>query len=137
MNKQALVSCAVALAIVALMMAPVARAEEKAPACPVAKAEKVTLTGKLSCTFCTLAHPEKACKKECCVACVKAGDPPSLKDAEGNVYLLLSGEKAMPLMTAEKMELMGKQVTVTGMKVACKGLQAIYVESMVKAEDKK
>jgi|GEM_PF-1062841 len=98
------------------------------------RAREVSVTGKLSCTFCTLAHPEKPCTPECCVNCVKAGDPPSLTDAQGNLFVLLTGEKETKLMTPARLEMMGGQVTVKGMLVNQRGLQAIYVDSMEKAE---
>jgi hypothetical protein len=97
-----------------------------------AAAQDVTITGRLSCTFCTLANPDMSCTPGCCADCVKAGDPPSLTDAQGNMYLLLTGEKGMPLMTPERIQMMGGQVTVKGLLVARNGIQAIYVDSMSK-----
>jgi hypothetical protein len=104
---------------------------------PAIKGQQVTITGGLSCTFCKLAHPDMSCKPDCCMSCVKAGDPPLLTDAEGNMYLLISGEKEVPLMNPARMKMMGGQVTVKGMLVKGKGIQAIYVDSMEKAEAKK
>jgi hypothetical protein len=98
--------------------------------------KQVDMTGNLSCTFCKLAHPDKTCKPDCCKNCVKAGDPPLLTDAEGNMYILLTGEHEVPLMNAERMKMLGGQVTVKGMLVKGKGIQAIYVDSMEKIEAK-
>ncbi len=95
-------------------------------------AKDVTITGKLSCTFCALANPDKACTPGCCADCVKAGDPPSLTDAQGSMYILLTGEKGMTLMTPARIEMMGGQVTVKGLLVNRNGIQAIYVDSMQK-----
>jgi hypothetical protein len=97
-----------------------------------AAAQDVTITGRLSCTYCTLANPDMSCTPGCCADCVRAGDPPSLTDAQGNMYLLLTGEKGMPLMTPERIQMMGGQVTVKGLLVARNGIQAIYVDSMSK-----
>jgi hypothetical protein len=96
------------------------------------KGEKATLAGQLSCTFCTLAHPDKPCNKGCCAECMKAGDPPLLTDAEGNMYVLVSGEVKKPLMTPERMEMAGGKVTVKGLIVKGKGVQAIFVDTMEK-----
>ncbi len=60
------------------------------------------------------------------------GDPPSLTDAVGNMYILLTGEKGMTLMTPERIQMMGGQVTVKGLLVSRNGVQAIYVDSMQK-----
>ena len=97
-----------------------------------AEAKQVTIAGKLSCTFCTLAHPDKPCTPECCTACVKAGDPPSVTDAKGNIYILLTGEQGSPLMTPARLAMMGGQVNVKGMLVNRNGIQAIYVDSIQK-----
>jgi hypothetical protein len=98
-----------------------------------AKGQEVTLNGTLTCTFCSLSHPEKPCAKGCCAQCMKAGDPPMLTDAKGNQYVLLTGEVKTPLMNAERMEMAGGPVTVKGMLVKGKGIQAIFVESIKKA----
>jgi len=103
---------------------------------PMAQGKEVTLTGKLSCTFCTMAHPDKPCPPGCCANCVKAGDPPSLTDALGNMYILLTGEMATPLMTPERIAMLGSQATVKGLLVKRDGIQAIYVQSMEKVESK-
>ncbi len=113
-----------------------AEGDKAAKALGAAKGEQVTLSGQFSCTFCTLAHPEKACTKDCCAKCVKAGDPPSLTEAEGNKYLLLTGEQGIALMTPARAEMLGGQVTVKGLLVKGKGLQAIYVDSLEKADAK-
>jgi hypothetical protein len=97
-----------------------------------AEAQQITVTGRLSCTFCTLANPDKPCMPECCTSCVKAGDPPSLTDAKGNLFLLLSGEKERPLMTPARLQMMGGQVTVKGLEVNRNGIRAIYVDSIQK-----
>jgi len=94
---------------------------------------QVTLTGRLTCTFCALSHPDKPCQKECCVRCLKAGDPPALVDAEGNLYSLVSHEHEVTVMTAERLELAGQQVIVKGLLVRSRGLQAVFVDSIEKA----
>ena len=60
-----------------------------------------------------------------------------LTDAEGNMYLLLTGKMGETLMTPERTKMLGGQVTVKGMLVKGKGIQAIYVDSMEKVEAKK
>lgn len=97
------------------------------------KGKEVTITGKVSCTFCNL--PGQAnCTKECCQACIKSGDPVLLSDPKGNLYILISGEKEKPLMTPERMNLLQEEVKVQGMLVKRGGLQGIYVKTMEKAK---
>lgn len=95
-----------------------------------AQAMKVSITGKLSCAFCLLADPSRSCPPGCCLDCVKAGDPPLLTDAAGNIYLLLTGEQGMTLMTPERVEMLGEQATVEGLLVSRNGVRALYVDSM-------
>jgi hypothetical protein len=128
--RQATIVMALVLALLAGTCLAVMAAKDKAI---TAKGEEVTMTGALTCTFCSLSHPEKPCAKGCCAQCMKAGDPPMLTDAKGNQYVLLTGEVKTPLMNAERMEMTGGQVTVKGMLVKGKGIQAIFVESMKKA----
>ncbi len=97
------------------------------------KGPEVTVTGMMTCTFCNLPAMGK-CTKECCQACVKAGDPPLLSDAKGNLYILLTGEHEKPLMTPERMDLLTEKVTVTGISVKRGGIQGIYVKKMEKAK---
>jgi len=97
------------------------------------KGEEVTITGKMTCTFCNLPAPGK-CSKECCQNCIKSGDPALLDDGKGNVYILLSGEHEKPLMNPERMNLFTEMVTVKGMLVKRGGVQGIYVKDMQKAK---
>lgn len=136
MRKLVLVSLVfVAVSVTVLAFALPAIAQEMKKDEKVAKGEQVTITGRFSCTFCTLGHKDKFCNKECCVKCVESGDPPSLTDAQGRKFLLLSGEKEQPLMTADRKELLGGWVTVKGLSVEGKGIQAIYVDDIKKAEE--
>jgi hypothetical protein len=96
------------------------------------KGKEVTITGKISCTFCNLPAASN-CSKECCQACIKSGDPVLLTDAQGNLYLLISGDKEKPLMTADRMNLLQEKVKVKGMLVKRGGMQGIYVNAMEKA----
>jgi hypothetical protein len=98
-----------------------------------AKGTEVTMTGTLACTFCSLSHQGKPCPKGCCASCIKAGDPPLLIDAKGNMYLLTANEMQGRLMTTERMVMAGGKVTVKGLLVKGKGIQAIFVDSMKKA----
>jgi hypothetical protein len=132
----------VTLAAVCLLIAGTAyfaaAAEQEKPKTDKAatSGKQVTMMGNLSCTFCKLAHPDMTCKPDCCMNCVKAGDPPMLTGADGNMYLLINGEQGVPLMNPERMKMMGGQVAVKGMLVKGKGIQAIYVDSMEKVEAK-
>lgn len=97
------------------------------------KGQEVTITGKITCTFCNLPASGK-CSKECCMNCIKSGDPTLLEDAEGNLYILLSGEHEKPLMTPERMNLLTEKVTVKGILMKRGGVQGIYVKEMGKAQ---
>ena len=99
----------------------------------VPKGKDVTITGVISCTFCNLPAVGK-CSKECCQGCIKSGDPVLLTDAKGSLYILLSGEKMKPLMTADKLDLLQEKVSITGILVQRGGLQGIYVKKMEKAK---
>jgi hypothetical protein len=101
------------------------------------KGDKVTITGQLTCVFCTLAHPDKPCPKDCCAGCIKAGDPPLLTDEKGEMYILVNGEIKKALMTPERLEMAGGKVTVKGLVVKGKGVQAIFVDTMEKAGGEK
>jgi hypothetical protein len=91
----------------------------------------VNITGEFTCTFCHLKNPAKAGDAECCRNCVRTGDPPLLTDPGGNHYVLLTGEHEVSLMTPERYEMLGGAVTVTGVLVQGKGVQAIYVDQIV------
>ena len=92
------------------------------------KGKEVTMTGKISCTFCNLPAPGN-CSKECCLTCIKSGDPVLFTDAKGNLYILLSDEKAKPLMTPERMDLVQENIKIEGILVKRGGIQGIYVKS--------
>ena len=111
-----------------LLLASICWAQGAAP-----KGEEVTITGKMTCTFCNLPAPG-TCSKECCQACFKSGDPALLEDAKGSLYILLSGQHEKPLMTPDKMDLMTEKVTVKGMLMKRGGVQGIYVKEMAKAK---
>ena len=128
----ALLAVGLAIVMVAAMAALSVGADK--PAAP-AKGKEVTVTGRLSCTMCTLTHPEMPCDKGCCQTCIKAGDPALLTDAKGDQYMLLSGEMKKALMTDERMPLAGGHVKVKGMLVKGKGVQAIIVDTMEKAAE--
>jgi hypothetical protein len=105
---------------------------EKGKMIHMEKGKEVTITGRISCTFCNLPAAME-CTKECCTACIKAGDPVLFSDEKGNLYLLVSGEKEKPLMTPERMNLISEKVKIQGMLVTRGGIQGIYVKTMEKA----
>jgi hypothetical protein len=119
-------------AVVAVMVVLLLSTAAWAAGMGAAKGKEVTITGKISCTYCNLPGPME-CTKECCSACVKSGDPVLLSDAEGNLYILLSGEKGKPFITEERMKLIQEKVKVQGMLVKRGGVQAIYVKTLEKA----
>jgi hypothetical protein len=50
------------------------------------------------------------------------------------MYILLTDKMGEALMTPERTKMLGGQATVKGLLVKGKGIQAIYVDSMVKVE---
>jgi hypothetical protein len=54
-----------------------------------------------------------------------------LTTADGDQYILLTGEHEVPLMTPERYQMLGGSVNVKGVMVKGKGIQAIYVDQMV------
>lgn len=119
---------AVIVIVAVLLLAGICWAQEHgAP-----KGQDVTITGLMTCTFCTL-KSGLITTKESCVNCVKVGDPVLLTDAKGNRYTLLGGEQSQPLMTPDRMDLLDSKVTVTGILVKSGGIQVIYVKKMEKA----
>lgn len=101
------------------------------------KGQEVTITGYMSCTNCTLASGmTRKCTPECCQACVKAGDSVLLQDGKENLYILLNKEKGKPLITPDRLPLVGGEVMVTGIMAKTGGLQWITVEKLEKAPEK-
>ena len=86
------------------------------------------ITGRLSCAYCSF--KTGTCTRESCQANVKHGTPVVLTDMTGSLYVLISGEKEKPLMTAERKGLLKEQVTVHGRLVKRGGMQGIYVKTM-------
>jgi hypothetical protein len=136
MKKTVILATVVLLTSGAVYFAFAAEQEKPKAEKAAMKGQQVSITGGLSCTFCKLANPNMTCKPDCCMSCVKAGDPPMLTDADGNMYLLINGEQGVPLMNPERIKMLGGQVAVKGMLVKGKGIQAIYVDSMEKVEAK-
>ncbi len=98
--------------------------------------EHVMMAGTLSCAACKLGgSPDHVCGKECCTGCIKGGDSILLEDGEGNLYLLISTEKDKPVLPAERLDLVGEKVLVTGVKVEKGGLKGIYVERIESAAE--
>ena len=100
------------------------------------KSEEVTLTGNLSCAHCKLTAPDQKCGKECCETCIKGGDSTLFQDEKGSFYLLIGTEHCKPLMTPERLALLGEKVVVKGKLAKTNGVQGIYVEDVKKAEAK-
>jgi hypothetical protein len=117
-------ACTVALLSLAWMAFPAFSGKEMS-----IKGKEISVVGKVTCTFCALAG-KFACEEGCCERCIKAGDPALLTDADGNQYILLSGEHEASLMTPERYKMLGRTVTVKGVMVKGKGVQAIYVDQM-------
>lgn len=97
------------------------------------KGKEVTITGYVSCTFCSMGSGKQCMSKECCQECLKAGDPVTLHGQKGMLYILLTNQQGKPLMTPERMDLLGSQVKIKGIMVKRGGIQGIYVASMEKA----
>ena len=68
-------------------------------------------------------------KKDCAIACAKAGNAIGLVDAKGNVYMA-AGLKDHQAAQSLLLQKMSSQVTVTGTLVKAGGVQMIYIESL-------
>ena len=73
---------AVVVLMAVLMLTATCWAAEKG----AAKSKDVTMTGKISCTFCNLPAAGD-CTKDCCQMCVKSGDPVLFTNAKGGLYI--------------------------------------------------
>jgi len=125
-----------ATAIVALALVAYAAEQPKSEPKPEQKSEAVTMEGTLACAMCSLAMPDEKCTKECCQVCAKSGGPAVLKDAKGQLYLLLPAEHGKELLTDEVKGLFQEQVVIKGKLVENGGLRAILAESITKAPAK-
>ena len=132
MKRNSALLIGLAILMVVAMVAFTVGQDKAAPS----KGKTVTMTGKVTCTMCTLAHPETPCDKSCCQTCIKAGDPALFTDMRGNQYVLLSSDMKSPAISAERMEMAGDRVKVKGLLIKGKGVQAIVVDSMEKAAAK-
>ncbi len=119
---------AVLVVVLALLLAAVGWAANQGGL----HSKDVTIEGKLSCTYCNLPAPVN-CTKECCLGCLKAGDPVLLTDAKGSLYILIGGQKDKPLLTPEMMNWVLEKVKVRGTLVRRGGVQGIYVKAIEKA----
>ncbi|MCX7016555.1 MAG: hypothetical protein NTW86_29025 [Candidatus Sumerlaeota bacterium] len=125
-----------ATAIAALAFVAYAAEQPKSEPKTEKKAEAVAMEGTLACAMCSLSMPDMACTKECCQTCTKTGSPAVLKDAKGQLYLLLPSEHGKELLTDEVKGLFQEQVVVKGKLVENGGLRGILAESITKAPAK-
>src|SRR3954469_23381042 len=94
------------------------------------KGEHATITGEVVDLWCFLEGGDRGpAKRDCAIACAKAGNPIGIVDAKGNVYVA-AGLKDHQPANALLLQRMSSQVTVTGTLVKAGGVQMMYIESV-------
>jgi hypothetical protein len=94
------------------------------------KGARATIAGEVVDLWCYLEGGDRGpAKKECAMACAKAGNPIGLVDAKGNVYVAAGLKDHQPAQSL-LLQKMSSDVTVTGTLVKASGVQMIYIESV-------
>jgi len=94
------------------------------------KGARTTIAGEVVDLWCYLEGGDRgAAKKECAVACAKAGNPIGLVDAKGNVFVAAGLKDHQPAQSL-LLQKMSSEVTVTGTLVKAGGVQMIYIDSV-------
>src|ERR1700730_7280964 len=94
------------------------------------KGERATIKGEVGHLWCYLEGGDRGpAKKDCAIACAKAGNAIGLVDAKGNVCMA-AGLKDHQAAQSLLLQKMSSQVTVTGTLVKAGGVQMIYIESL-------
>jgi hypothetical protein len=93
------------------------------------KGTRTSIAGEVVDLWCYLEGGDRGpAKKDCAVACARAGNPIGLVDAKGNVYVAAGLEDHQPA-SGVLLPKMSSQVTVTAL-VKAGGLQMMYIESV-------
>ena len=107
---------------VLLLAALAGQAQPKGPA--------VTIKGEAVDLWCYMEGGDRGpAKKECAIACAKAGNPIGIVDAKGTVYLAAGLEDHQPARDL-LIDKMNEPVEVTGTLVKKGGAQMIFVKSV-------
>jgi hypothetical protein len=94
------------------------------------KGTRTSIAGEVVDLWCYVEGGDRGpAKKDCAVACAKAGNPIGLVDAKGNVYVAAGLNDHQPANSL-LLQKMSSRVTVTGTLVKAAGLQMIYIESV-------
>ena len=94
------------------------------------KGERATIEGEVVDLWCYLEGGDRGpAKKDCATACATAGNPISVLDAKGNLYVTASLKDHVP-SRALLLDKISEEVTVTGTVVRNGGVQMIYIESV-------
>ena len=88
------------------------------------KGTRTTISGEVVDLWCYLEGGDRGpAKKECAIACAKAGNPIGVVDAKGNVYVAAGLKDHQPGQSL-LLQKMSSQVTVTGTLVKAGGVQS-------------
>jgi hypothetical protein len=92
------------------------------------KGEHATITGEVVDLWCYLEGGDRGpAKKDCAVACAKAGNPIGVLDAKGNLFVTAGLKDHQPAQSV-LLTRMGDQVTIIGTVVKKGGVQMLYVD---------
>jgi len=94
------------------------------------KGERTTIKGEVVDLWCYLEGGDRGpAKKDCAIACAKAGNPIGVLDGRGNLYVtagLKDHQSAQTLL----LDKMSQEVTVSGTLVRKAGVPMIYVDTV-------
>jgi len=94
------------------------------------KGERITVKGEVVDLWCYLEGGDRGpAKKQCAMACAKAGNPIGILDAAGNLYVAAGLKDHQPAQTM-LLNRMSDEVTATGTVVKKGGVQMIYVDTV-------
>jgi hypothetical protein len=94
------------------------------------KGERLTLKGEVVDMWCYLEGGDRGpAKRECAIACAKAGNPIGIVDAKGNLFVAAGLEDHQPAH-ALLLGTMNSDVTVSGTVVKTGGVQMIYIDAV-------
>ena len=94
------------------------------------KGERATIKGEVVDMWCYLEGGDRGpAKKQCAMACAKAGNPIGILDAAGNLYVA-AGLKDHQSAQTMLLNRMSDEVTATGTVVKKGGVQMIYIDTV-------
>ena len=94
------------------------------------KGERITVKGEVVDLWCYLEGGDRGpAKKQCAMACAKAGNPIGILDAAGHLYVA-AGLKDHQSAQTMLLNRMSDEVTASGTVVKKGGVQMIYIDTL-------